>query len=168
MEVGLREVCRSVRIGKILIQRVSFRVRFSGQMDCVCWSCHFTCWRQDEETAQPKLFYSKVRDIGGDRLFCLYDVDLDVSFFFLQFPQDIASRYVLLLDPMLGVYLILLSMIYQLVDELFFIVCVDLSYGRLSNESRGSADGTWCARGKNNLYQPCEIVFASSDTSNTH
>ncbi|KAF7297396.1 Uracil phosphoribosyltransferase [Mycena indigotica] len=52
MEAGLREVCRSVRIGKILIQR-------------------------DEETALPKLFYSK-------------------------FPQDIASRYVLLLDPMLG------------------------------------------------------------------
>ncbi|KAH9483185.1 Uracil phosphoribosyltransferase, synthesizes UMP from uracil [Psilocybe cubensis] len=52
MEAGLREVCRSVRIGKILIQR-------------------------DEETTLPKLFYSK-------------------------FPQDIASRYVLLLDPMLG------------------------------------------------------------------
>ncbi|KAG6865387.1 Uracil phosphoribosyltransferase, synthesizes UMP from uracil [Blastosporella zonata] len=52
MEAGLREVCRSVRIGKILIQR-------------------------DEETALPKLFYSK-------------------------FPSDIASRYVLLLDPMLA------------------------------------------------------------------
>jgi len=52
MEAGLREVCRSVRIGKILIQR-------------------------DEETALPKLFYSK-------------------------FPQDIALRYVLLLDPMLA------------------------------------------------------------------
>ncbi|PFH49145.1 hypothetical protein AMATHDRAFT_76374 [Amanita thiersii Skay4041] len=52
MEAGLREVCRSVRIGKILIQR-------------------------DEETAMPKLFYSK-------------------------FPQDIADRYVLLLDPMLA------------------------------------------------------------------
>ncbi|PPQ95850.1 hypothetical protein CVT26_015980 [Gymnopilus dilepis] len=52
MEAGLREVCRSVRIGKILIQR-------------------------DEDTALPKLFYSK-------------------------FPQDIASRYVLLLDPMLA------------------------------------------------------------------
>jgi len=52
MEAGLREVCRSVRIGKILIQR-------------------------DEETALPKLFYSK-------------------------FPQDIAKRYVLLLDPMLA------------------------------------------------------------------
>ncbi|KAI0315354.1 uracil phosphoribosyltransferase-domain-containing protein [Amylostereum chailletii] len=52
MEQGLREVCRSVRIGKILIQR-------------------------DEETTQPKLFYSKL-------------------------PQDIANRYVLLLDPMLA------------------------------------------------------------------
>ncbi|KAH7101138.1 PRTase-like protein [Auriculariales sp. MPI-PUGE-AT-0066] len=52
MEAGLREVCRSVRIGKILIQR-------------------------DEATAQPKLFYSKL-------------------------PEDIASRYVLLLDPMLA------------------------------------------------------------------
>ncbi|CEG75454.1 Putative Uracil phosphoribosyltransferase 1 [Rhizopus microsporus] len=52
MEQGLRECCRSVRIGKILIQR-------------------------DEETHQPKLYYSKL-------------------------PKDIASRYVLLLDPMLG------------------------------------------------------------------
>ncbi|CAJ0823151.1 1456_t:CDS:10 [Entrophospora sp. SA101] len=47
MEQGLRECCRSVRIGKILIQR-------------------------DEETAKPQL------------------------------PPDISSRYVLLLDPMLG------------------------------------------------------------------
>jgi len=52
MEAGLREVCRAVRIGKILIQR-------------------------DEETAQPKLFYAKL-------------------------PEDIASRFVLLLDPMLA------------------------------------------------------------------
>lgn len=50
MEQGLRECCRSVRIGKILIQR-------------------------DEETCQPKLFYSKI-------------------------PEDIAERWVLLLDPM--------------------------------------------------------------------
>ncbi|RKU45967.1 UPRTase [Coniochaeta pulveracea] len=50
MEQGLRECCRSVRIGKILIQR-------------------------DEETAQPKLFYDKL-------------------------PEDIADRWVLLLDPM--------------------------------------------------------------------
>ncbi|EEP79203.1 uracil phosphoribosyltransferase [Uncinocarpus reesii 1704] len=50
MEQGLRDCCRSVRIGKILIQR-------------------------DEETCQPKLFYEKL-------------------------PQDIADRWVLLLDPM--------------------------------------------------------------------
>ncbi|ELU37741.1 armadillo/beta-catenin/plakoglobin [Rhizoctonia solani AG-1 IA] len=56
MEAGLREVCRSVRIGKILIQR-------------------------DEETAQAKLFYSKV---------------------YLALPEDISQRYVLLLDPMLA------------------------------------------------------------------
>lgn len=52
MEAGLRECCRSVRIGKILIQR-------------------------DEETAKPKLFYAKL-------------------------PEDIAERWVLLLDPMLA------------------------------------------------------------------
>ncbi|AET40759.1 uracil phosphoribosyltransferase Ecym_6384 [Eremothecium cymbalariae DBVPG len=52
MEQGLRDCCRSVRIGKILIQR-------------------------DEETALPKLFYEKL-------------------------PQDIADRYVFLLDPMLA------------------------------------------------------------------
>lgn len=50
MEQGLRDCCRSVRIGKILIQR-------------------------DEETSQPKLFYDKL-------------------------PEDIADRWVLLLDPM--------------------------------------------------------------------
>jgi uracil phosphoribosyltransferase len=52
MEMALREVCRSIRIGKILIQR-------------------------DEATALPKLFYSKL-------------------------PPDVASRTVLLLDPMLA------------------------------------------------------------------
>ncbi|KAG5986024.1 Uracil phosphoribosyltransferase, synthesizes UMP from uracil [Claviceps spartinae] len=50
MEQGLRDCCRSVRIGKILIQR-------------------------DEDTAQPKLFYDKL-------------------------PEDVADRWVLLLDPM--------------------------------------------------------------------
>ena len=50
MEQGLRDCCRSVRIGKILIQR-------------------------DEETSKPKLFYEKL-------------------------PEDIADRWVLLLDPM--------------------------------------------------------------------
>ena len=52
MEQGLRECCRSVRIGKILIQR-------------------------DEATSKPKLFYAKL-------------------------PEDIADRWVLLLDPMLA------------------------------------------------------------------
>jgi len=52
MEAGLRDVCRSVRLGKILIQR-------------------------DEETALPKLYYAKL-------------------------PEDVASRYVFLLDPMLA------------------------------------------------------------------
>ena len=50
MEQGLRDCCRSVRIGKILIQR-------------------------DEGTTKPKLFYEKL-------------------------PEDIAGRWVLLLDPM--------------------------------------------------------------------
>jgi uracil phosphoribosyltransferase len=52
MEQGLRDCCRSVRIGKILIQR-------------------------DEDTARPRLFYDKL-------------------------PEDIANRWVLLLDPMLA------------------------------------------------------------------
>lgn len=50
MEQGLRDCCRSVRIGKILIQR-------------------------DEDTSKPKLFYDKL-------------------------PEDVADRWVLLLDPM--------------------------------------------------------------------
>lgn len=50
MEQGLRDCCRSVRIGKILIQR-------------------------DEDTTKPQLFYEKL-------------------------PEDIAFRWVLLLDPM--------------------------------------------------------------------
>lgn len=52
MEAALRTVCLGIRIGKILIQR-------------------------NEETAQPKLFYSKL-------------------------PEDISTRKVLLLDPMLA------------------------------------------------------------------
>ncbi|UZJ53079.1 hypothetical protein CBS101457_002399 [Exobasidium rhododendri] len=48
MEGGLREVCRSVRIGKILIQR-------------------------DEETAQAKLFYAKLPGDIADRWVLLLD-----------------------------------------------------------------------------------------------
>ena len=55
MEAGLREVCRSVRIGKILIQRVRLVSCASGV------STWLKRAEQDEETAQPKLFYSKVR-----------------------------------------------------------------------------------------------------------
>lgn len=74
MEAGLRECCRSVRIGKILIQR-------------------------DEETAQPKLcgFCCACAD-GARQLTCysyLYAV-------YAKLPEDIADRWVLLLDPMLG------------------------------------------------------------------
>eukprot|EP00051_Salpingoeca_urceolata_P005815 m.77686 g.77686 ORF g.77686 m.77686 type:complete len:222 (-) comp14556_c0_seq2:95-760(-) len=52
MEKAMQQCCRHVRIGKILIQR-------------------------NEETAEPKLYYSKL-------------------------PKDIADRHVLLLDPMLA------------------------------------------------------------------
>lgn len=48
MEAGLRECCRSVRIGKILIQR-------------------------DEATAQPKLFYAKLPKDINDRWVLLLD-----------------------------------------------------------------------------------------------
>lgn len=48
MEQGLRDCCRSVRIGKILIQR-------------------------DEETALPKLFYEKLPDDISDRYVFLLD-----------------------------------------------------------------------------------------------
>lgn len=54
MEAGLREVCRSVRIGKILIQRVSTIDVF------FFWETRLIPFNQDEETALPKLFYSKV------------------------------------------------------------------------------------------------------------
>jgi hypothetical protein len=51
MEAGLREVCRSVRIGKILIQRVRLALDLPYQN---------TNRAKDEDTALPKLFYSKV------------------------------------------------------------------------------------------------------------
>jgi len=52
MEKVVRDVCPNIRLGKILIQR-------------------------DEETAEPKLYYSKL-------------------------PKDISDRYVLLIDPMMA------------------------------------------------------------------
>ena len=48
MEAGLRAVCKSIRIGKILIQR-------------------------DEETAKPQLFYSKLPQDIKDRHVLLLD-----------------------------------------------------------------------------------------------
>ncbi|CAG8440443.1 10949_t:CDS:2 [Acaulospora colombiana] len=54
MEQGLRECCRSVRIGKILIQR-------------------------DEETAQPKLYYAKLPPDIEDRYVLLLDPMLALS-----------------------------------------------------------------------------------------
>jgi uracil phosphoribosyltransferase len=53
MEQGLREVCRSVRIGKILIQRVSESLTRSD-------AAVLLTAIKDEETTRPKLFYSKV------------------------------------------------------------------------------------------------------------
>lgn len=52
MEKVVRDVCPNIRLGKILIQR-------------------------DEETAEPKLYYSKL-------------------------PKDVSKRYVLLIDPMMA------------------------------------------------------------------
>ena len=50
---------------------------------------------EDEETTRPKLFYSKVCLLAR----VLYRAITDAH---AQLPQDIAKRYVLLLDPMLG------------------------------------------------------------------
>jgi len=86
MEEGLRNCCRSVRIGKILIQR-------------------------DEETCMPKLFYDKL-------------------------PEDIATRWVLLLDPMFATGNILLH-------RLSFQTNL---YNRwLCYHGCGGSDFTWCS-----------------------
>lgn len=95
MEQGLRDCCRSVRIGKILIQR-------------------------DEETSKPKLFYDKL-------------------------PEDIAERWVLLLDPMFATGM--LSMIdvgHQMLRPFRWICC----YGG------GSVDFSRCSRGENFVLEP--------------
>ena len=62
-EAGLREVCRSVRIGKILIQRVRLFLFISSSSSHArrCSRGSRDPSNQDEETAQAKLFYSKVR-----------------------------------------------------------------------------------------------------------
>lgn len=53
---------------------------------------------QDEETAQAKLFYAKVCMVRA-RVRVADETDATCD---RQLPQDIAKRYVLLLDPMLG------------------------------------------------------------------
>lgn len=97
MEQGLRECCRSVRIGKILIQR-------------------------DEETAQPKLFYSKI-------------------------PEDIADRWVLLLDPMFATG----EFSYYLDTGQLLMVFLQRRFR--DNGCRG-AQGAWCSRRQNPVPQP--------------
>ena len=89
MEAGLREVCRSVRIGKILIQRVR-TTRFSSyQITEVNW---IDIGRRNGSTKALLLQ-------GG---FWTGIVKTNPKVFPMQFPPDIANRYVLLLDPMLG------------------------------------------------------------------
>ena len=70
MEQGLRDCCRSVRIGKILIQR-------------------------DEETATPKLFYDKLPEDISDRWVLLLDPMFATGEFFilLDVPQSSRSVY---------------------------------------------------------------------------
>lgn len=90
MEQGLRDCCRSVRIGKILIQR-------------------------DEETSKPKLFYDKL-------------------------PEDIAERWVLLLDPMFATGMLkIFDMAHYMLRPFRWICC----YGC------GSLDFSRCSRGEN-------------------
>lgn len=58
MEQGLRDCCRSVRIGKILIQR-------------------------DEETSKPRLFYQKLPEDVKERVCLLLDPMLATGEFLL-------------------------------------------------------------------------------------
>ena len=61
MEQGLRDCCRSVRIGKILIQR-------------------------DEETSQPKLFYDKLPEDISDRWVLLLDPMFATGKLYISLP----------------------------------------------------------------------------------
>lgn len=88
MEAGLREVCRSVRIGKILIQRVC----------TICFSNHHRDepnWHIGRRNGSAKALLFQ----GG---FGTYVACPNFNVLPMQFPPDIATRYVLLLDPMLG------------------------------------------------------------------
>ena len=91
MEAGLREVCRSVRIGKILIQRVCYRLH--SWRDRFIDTIYLPTGRGND-FAQAVLFEGTHRHV--------YHGHLSNPLTCLQFPADLASRYVLLLDPMLG------------------------------------------------------------------
>jgi uracil phosphoribosyltransferase len=86
MEQGLREVCRSVRIGKILIQRVRYAPH--------------------QHVALTWLFRMRRRPVPNSSTprYVVFPSSFPIvpNIARTQLPQDIAQRYVLLLDPMLG------------------------------------------------------------------
>ena len=86
MEAGLREVCRSVRIGKILIQRVRLIMN-------VFRKYHKDVFSQDEETAQAKLFYAKVGLIASNTM---YTISRQYCCSFLKTLQIVMSSSLIL------------------------------------------------------------------------
>jgi hypothetical protein len=88
--------------------------------------------QRDEETAQAKLFYAKL-------------------------PDDIASRYCLLLDPMLGEYSYFFCIFVLLLN-------VDrvLSYRWIGNQSRRSIDRSRSTSRTNHFPQPRLLPRRSS------
>lgn len=81
MEQGLRDCCRSVRIGKILIQR-------------------------DEETSKPRLFYDKLPEDVADRWALLLDPMLATGEFPLEerdhHARRSSRRYTIAVDGLLS------------------------------------------------------------------
>ena len=94
MEQGLRDCCRGVRVGKILIQR-------------------------DDETCKPRLFYDKL-------------------------PEDIADRWVLLLDPMFATGACRVGRSRRRLN----------SCRRLGHYGCRGTRGAWRARGPHSVPQP--------------
>lgn len=74
MEKGLRECCRSMRIGKILIRR-------------------------DQETRLPRV--STCPELSVPNSSCLDSIPFQV--YYAKFPPQIDKRQILLLHPVLGV-----------------------------------------------------------------
>jgi uracil phosphoribosyltransferase len=68
MEQGLRDCCRSVRIGKILIQR-------------------------DEETSKPKLFYDKLPEDISERWVLLLDPMFATGMIYVITCRKVAKRW---------------------------------------------------------------------------